>query len=522
MAMNDDLRMRLAPAFYGLAAIFLLGCGAWYVVNRQFDAYEKVGLALVVLSLAAAVLLDPVRLRRALSGRQVRYGSNAVLVSLATLGILIVVNYLGYTNPKQWDLTEDSQFSLAPETKLLLSQLNTPVTIKGFYTSNNSSARDNIRPLLEQYRIQSKGKLSYQFIDPLSNPVAADQYGVTRDGSLVVIIGQGSEVLSASTEQEISGAIIRLSNPEQRKVYFLSGEGEHDIQSTDNIGYSQLRTALQSKNYQVDTLNLLATPSIPKDALELVVAGATVSLNADEVKLISDYLAGGGALVYLAEPTVSMKTGAGQNDPMVDYLTATWGLQLQDDVVVDLGSSLPFAGIAVSYGSHPITDRLGNLATVFPSARSLTIHPVDNPDITQTALASTGSNSWGETDLAAVVNQAQIQFDQGKDFAGPLTLVAAANDAKTKARLVVFGDSDLASDANFFVVGNGDLVVNSIDWAGGQEQLIDLTPKNSTSRFVNPPSTRTAGLIFLLTVIVMPLGVVGIGVGTWWSRRKQT
>jgi ABC-type uncharacterized transport system involved in gliding motility auxiliary subunit len=521
MAMSNELRIRLAPAFYALAAIFLLGCGAWYVVNRQFDVFEKVGLALVVLSLAAAVLLDPERLRRALGGRQVRYGSNAVLVSVATLGILVVVNYLGYTNPKQWDLTEDRQFSLAPETKLLLSQLNTAVTIKGFYTGNNSTARDDIRPLLEQYRIDSKGKVTYQFIDPLSNPIAADQYGVTRDGSLVVIIGQASEVLSASTEQEISGAIIRLSNPEQRKVYFLSGEGEHDIQSSDTAGYSQLRSALQSKNYRVEALNLLETPSIPKDALELVVAGPTVPLNADEVKLIGDYIGAGGALVYLAEPTVSMKSSTAQDDPMVDYLAANWGLQLQNDVVVDLGSSLPFAGIAVSYGSHPITARLGNMATVFPSARSLTINPVDDPDITQTALASTGSNSWGETDLAAVESQTQIQFDQGKDFAGPLTLVAAAEDAKSKARLVVFGDSDLASDANFFVVGNGDLVVNSIDWAAGQEQLIDLTPKNSTSRFVNPPSARSAGLIFLLTVIVMPLGVVGIGLGTWWSRRKQ-
>jgi ABC-type uncharacterized transport system involved in gliding motility auxiliary subunit len=65
------------------------------------------------------------------------------------------------------------------------------------------------------------------------------------------------------------------------------------------------------------------------------------------------------------------------------------------------------------------------------------------------------------------------------------------------------------------------LLINSIDWAAGQESLISLTPKETTQRFVVPPSRQVALLIALVTVIGIPGAVVALGVSTFVRRRRQ-
>jgi ABC-type uncharacterized transport system involved in gliding motility auxiliary subunit len=65
------------------------------------------------------------------------------------------------------------------------------------------------------------------------------------------------------------------------------------------------------------------------------------------------------------------------------------------------------------------------------------------------------------------------------------------------------------------------MLVNSIDWAAKQDSLIDLTPKQSTSRFVVPPSVETLGLVFLATIILLPGGALGTGLVVWWRRRQR-
>ena len=58
------------------------------------------------------------------TGRQARYGSNAVIMSIAFAGILIIGNVLAYQNPVPVaDLTEDQVNTLAPETLAAIQKL---------------------------------------------------------------------------------------------------------------------------------------------------------------------------------------------------------------------------------------------------------------------------------------------------------------------------------------------------------------------------------------------------------------
>jgi ABC-type uncharacterized transport system involved in gliding motility auxiliary subunit len=519
MGMNLD-RSRLAPYTYLVGLFFLVAAGVRYILTRQFDTTFQVTLGLFVLGIAGGILLDPGRVRRLLSGRQARYGSNALLVSLAVLGIIGVVNYLIYQNPKSWDLTEDQQYSLAPETVKILDELDQPVQLKGFYTPSLSGARDNIRPLLEQYQVNSGGKLTFEFIDPDKNPAAVRQYGVTKDASIVVVMGDQTTVVQPVSEQDLTSALIRLANPGNRVVYFLTGHGEHDTASSTDTGYSQVAASLKAKNYTVTALNLLQSGKVPEDAQAVVIAGPQLALSSDEVKMLQDYQAGGGSLVVLYEPSVSTKISA-TDDPLQSYLEQTWGISFQDDLIVDFSSTLPLAGLASSYANHPITQRLQGQTTFYPTARSLAITTASAASRSVTALVNTSQGAWGETNIQMVVDSNQAQFDEGSDFPGPLAVGAVGQDSSSGSRLVVFGDSDFADNSYYFNYANGDLLINSIDWAAKQDALIDLTPKQSTSRFVAPPSIRMLGLVFLVTIILLPGGALGTGVIVWWQRRRR-
>jgi hypothetical protein len=65
-----------------------------YIVQREFSLAIQISLSLVLIGLALYVILDPQRVRKGLTGRQARYGSNAILLSVAFIGIVVVINYL--------------------------------------------------------------------------------------------------------------------------------------------------------------------------------------------------------------------------------------------------------------------------------------------------------------------------------------------------------------------------------------------------------------------------------------------
>ncbi len=512
--MNPKLK-RYAPVGLYIALAAALASGGLYIVQRSFNLPLQISLGMIVLGLAVYALLDPRHLREMLTGRQARYSSNALVLSVAVIGILVVVNYVVYKNPVRWDLTEDKQHTLSKETLETLKSLKDPVTIEAYYTARTSST--TAQDLLDSYQYNGNGKISYQFIDPEQDPVRAQNAKVTRDGTIVLHQDGRSEQVTYPSEQELTSALIRLANPGNRAVYFLIGHGEYSPDDTGDRSYSQVKSILTAKNYTVNTLNLLAARAIPEDALALIVAGANKPVSQEEVDLIKPYLAKGGALVYLAEPPIVTEFGTSP-DPLAAYLASDWGVQLGDDMVIDLNYNPPSVAVSASYGQHAITDKMGTLAVVMPSARSITTQTVAG--ITQTALVMTAANSWAEKDMESLKAN-QVGFNEGVDTPGPITLAVAADNPASNGRVVVIGDSDFASTVNFTQYGNGDFLINSIDWASKQENLINLTPKDTTQRVLAMRSQSTLGVILLVSVFLLPGVVLVGGVIVWVQRRRR-
>ncbi len=515
--MDPKLR-RYAPFGLYLAGAAALTAFVLYFLQRQWNLPLQISLGMVIVGLAVFTLLDPDRVRQLFSGRQARYGSNALVLSLAFVGILVIANYLVYQNTKRWDLTEDKQFTLSQETLDTLSALPEPVVAQAFFTGRMST--DQAKEVLEQYKYHSKGKFEYTFIDPEEQPVLAQEAKVSRDGTIVLRMGEHQEQVTIITEQELTNALVRLLNPEERVIYFLTGHGEYNPEDTGDRSYSQVKRALEAKNYTVQVMNLLASNKVPEDARVIVIAGPKKPLAQTEVELLSAYIGTGGALVVLAEPSIIAGFPKDQ-DPLAQYLGQTWGINLGEDVVVDLTSTQAFAPYAAQYGSHAITNKLQRVATQFPTARSVSVE-VSPTGTSSVEIILTAAQSWAETNLSSLESSnPQIEYNEGEDKPGPVSLAVAAENFETEGRLVVIGDADFAIDANFAVYANGDLIINSIDWAAGQENLINLTPKSSTQRILVPPQQVIMNLILLGMVIVLPGLALIASIVVWIQRRRR-
>jgi ABC-type uncharacterized transport system involved in gliding motility auxiliary subunit len=474
-----------------------------------------ISLGVTILSLAVYTILEPEKVRRVFTGRQARYGSNITLTAIAFVGILFVVNWFAYNNDKNWDVTQDQSNTLAPQTIQALESLPEPVNAVAFYSANLST--QSAAELLEKFKTNSNGNFDYQFINPDTDPLAAREAGVTGDGKILLEMGGQREIANFATETELTKTLIKLINPEARAVYFLTGHGEPTLEFGD-ISFSTAKSTLESKNYTVNSLNLLAENKIPEDALAVIVGGPMKQVSEYEVGLLKEYVNNGGSLVVMEDPLILTEFGDSP-DPLADYLTNDWGIALNNDIIIDLNSQQALNAISASASSHPITTNLSaNYLVIMPQARSLSLTSAPQ-DITQTALLFTSPNSWGEVNFT---NAEGTQISQDpEDLPGPLTMAAAGENTSTRGRVVVFGNSFFATDEAFDAYGNGNIFVNAVDWAAEQENLINITPNTPTQRTFIPPSQIQLLLILLGSVLVIPGLVVFAGISSWLARRRQ-
>lgn len=471
-------------------------------------------IAGIFIGLGIFALLDPNRIRRFLSGRQAKYGSNALITSVAFVAIIVFVNVLAYQNPVPLDWTADKANTLAPESVDVLGRLPEPVKATAFFSSQLNP--ETARSLLEKYRTNSKGKFEFEFIDPDKNPLAAQNAGVTGDGKILLEMGTAHEIVSTASEQELTNGLIRLLNPEKYAVYFLSGEGEHSIDESGDTSYTRVRQALENKNYTVNTLNLEAQ-TIPEDAKVLVLAGPTIPLSENAVNALKAYLSTGGSLIAMEDPVPVTEFGD-KTDPLAEYLSSSWGITLNNDVVIDTQApSSALNATAVRYSQHPITEKMSGLGVTFPVARSLSVS-FDVQDTTVTDLIYTTDQAWGETDFASI--QAG-QPAPDTEVVGPMLIAAAAENTTTKGRVVVTGNSIFAVDGNFDALGNGDLLVNSVDWCAEKEELISLTTSTPTDRTFRAPGALQRNIMLAGAVCLIPLAIIIMGAVSWYARRKQ-
>ena len=400
----------LAPI--GLTAI---GVGLGLVLAGQGSYPITTVLLVVGLLMVLLWVFTHLDLLRSFVGlRSTQSNLNAIASVVAVAVILIAVNIVATRYAVQFDLTEAKLFTLAPQTQTVVSGLESEVEVTVFSEATIPEIRDR----LEQFRNFNPDRFSFQFVNPDSNPGLARELNLNARESIVVKSGDRSEQFPIPSpltlERVLTPTLIQLTNTEQRTVYFVQGHGEMPLQRQENVAtLSQAIAALEEDGFTTAPLNLIESEAVPEDASVVVIAAPEAAWLPTEVERLQSYLNEGGRALLLVNPIAT---------PELDALYDDWGLQLLDDVVVDVSQVSqafgqgPYVALVTRYGDHPITTPLADkgLASFFPLARSLSAAD----DSMATALLTSSDRSWGELNL----DDPNVAFDSDNDIQGPLTL----------------------------------------------------------------------------------------------------
>jgi len=177
------------------------------------------------------------------------------------------------------------------------------------------------------------------------------------------------------------------------------------------------------------------------------------------------------------------------------------------------------------YEPHPITKEFGNVLTFFPLTRSVDVQSKPPKGVNAQVLARSGPGSWAETNRSELDSGSVTQ--DAKDRPGPVPVAAVATVDATKppegkenvkARIVVFGTSNLAANQFLNVQGNRDLFLNTVSWLAEEEDLIAIRPKDTRQTPIFLTATQ-GQLIFWIPVVALPLAVSICGVAVIVRRR---
>lgn len=473
--------------------------------------------------------------------KSLKYGSASAVLIISVIAVVVVLNLIVNTLvssnvlPLKWDASENAIYSISDQSIKVLKDVKKDIEI---YVMNDASDSNiaQIKEILSQYRKYSS-RIEVTYSDPDKNPGIISQidpaglHGIKK-GNFVVKSGSKIRVLDEEDivevvydensqtgettasdmrfigEQSFTGAILFVTSDETPVVYFMQGHGEPSL--TDN--YSGLQKQLEANNYEVKTLNIIASGNIPDDAEIIMAAAPKTDLSAKEKSLISEYLNNGGKAILLFDYIETKATFPRFDDLLTDY-----NLGLDYDKVKENDSSRYYPGnqysIIAEVKSNDIIKEQS--AILLNDARSIKILSNEKSTLTVTPLIVTSSAAEGVL----------VDKSKGNNINGPLNLaVAVANSGSEKpSKILVVGNGSFISDKaqseyGIYYEYGENFFTEALNWMTDKKDSIVIESKSVVPGQL---TISNSGVIWImvLTVIILPLIIFAAGIIVWLRRR---
>jgi hypothetical protein len=481
--------------------------------------------------------------------------TNLVLQAILFLTLFGGLNYLALHYHWRFDLSQHRRYSLSPETVSYLRELTHPVHIVVTLTPDSENADavqayHDVQNLLREYvyvtatnydaKADRDGRIQVDYFDVYQNRREADALRIDQP-DVIQFLGpadtrrtvrlnelyeyEHSRRTSFKGEQTITSAILDVSNPQRKKICFLTG---HREMSTDDVspvrGLSVLREELRLRNFDCETLDLSITRRVPEGVDLILICSPKGRFQPFEEELLRQYLTNrAGRIIVTIEP---------MRDCGLDNLFSDWGVRVDDDMILD--TDLAFITdngdlmIRNPDGTHPVTKSLVdyNLPLRISLPRSVRPDPSRPPDraLKVSVLASSSPTSWGEFGYRV---QRPLAFDAGSDLRGPLGVVVASERVSPGSlplsvpggRLVVIGSGDVFSNRRLADQGCQALSLNAINWAVDRDTQLHFPPR-PIERFQLSLSQEQLGKLRLGLLFALPGAVGLLGLLVYWTRRR--
>ena len=374
-------------------------------------------------------------------------------------------------------------------------------------------------------------------------------------------------------EQQLTAAILSLSQPKKTKVVFVRGGG--DAKTTGGMmgqggECSEIAQRLRGYNFEV-----LEKDVSGQSAQRAMMGGMPPPQNEPSDEEIKD-----AVWVVFAEPQMSrfgpMPGGSPELEAKLkehldrggsamvltdlngDALAGTlkdWGITVRsnmiavhepvvvqgarsDDFIEDARRQAPIFVINEYGGPHPITDTLQALDAALVPMLPVEAQGAPGVEVTKLLPVPQEPRSWAEGDVMPLTRgNARPTFDpKSGDIPGPLYAGAAAERKDNGGRLVVIGcarfpynfllgmpdqkvwDRTGREVARF--PGNGELFTNSVFWLAKMDKMIALSPSALDTPRIQPMSKGMLAFWRIGVLLVgLPLLAVVSGLLVWQARR---
>ena len=535
---------------------------------------QSTGIILIIvgaISLLISTIFNLSKIKKFLISSKGAYGANTLFILIGVIIISLIINSVIYVSNKNgitpsWfrsDLTASKEYDLSNQALNAIQNLNENLEI--FLFLRNDSSKDALsikrtEDLLSEFSRNSNDyELTFMHIDPdldpnLSSSLNIEKYLSGRDLPVLVfrleesqrlahiVGGDPNESIDVFNEKDVISGMLISSQVKRKRVFFLSGHEERDINNIDRSSNSlgQAKITLERDNYDVSSittdelsrilLNFSLSNELDLFPSAIIISDPSDDLLESEKNILKEYIALGGNIMMLLEP-----------DSPKGYteMLSGWGIISGEGTLVDrisyVAPNLEFLQIKDSnlqIPDHPITHNFDVI--YFPGSKfigmSLTNEeiPITEeglPYVKAEPIAYTTISSWEEK------SKEIIEFNN-EDISGPLPVVLAVeviseikgnpkkeeNGEYTMSKILISGDTDFASNRFIFSAKNEDLFANSVNWLTSDVELISIRPKEKVFRELvltkdERNFVRWSGWAFL------PALSLSLGIYNWWRRR---
>ena len=478
--------------------------------------------------------------------------TNLLLQAFLFLTMFGGLNYIALNHAWRFDLTKSRRNSLSAETKSYLDALDHEVKITVTLTDDgeneeiNQAYRD-ISGLLREYtyytRNNRKGAISVEYLNVYTNRKRAEELGVDAPNQVILQSDGHRRVMppkdfyrisskehrkeSFLGEAALTAAILDVSSPDKKKIYFVAGHGEMRPDDVDGArGLSQLRDELRARNYDLAVLDLSFTHKIPDDAALLLVASPQGRFLPFEEELLRNFLqTRAGRIILLLDP-------ARQHG--LDNLLFDWGVIVYDNVIYDTNAENLTSNNDLylrHFLPHPITQNLIDYVQplLVGPARSVSedIGRAVDDGLDVKTLVATSPTAWGEKSYNL---RPPYEYTYGvdqrntKDGLGVLVVSERTKPANLPlsvrgGRLAVFGTADLVTNNRLITLGNLNLFLGTVNWIVDRDIKLNV-PARPIQRFQLALSQEELTRLRLGLLLVVPGVVALLGLAVYWTRRN--
>ena len=480
--------------------------------------------------------------------RNAKLGMISIAFTLSFIAVVIFLNInlslLSETLPLKIDVTENSLLTLSPETKEILSEIDTDIEL--IVTGNREDTLALTDPvegrklgaemvgILESFA-QESPNITIRYVDSLKEPGVMKSYiGDTVIDEISIIVhsenrfklvprsslyfdpNDGESMLFVA-EQELTSAILFTHLPSISSVGFVTGHNEF---SSKDEYLASLTSLLTFNSYDYRDINM-QVEEIPQDTTILFIISPMVDFTDSEIESLDKHVRAKGHVFLVLSPDCPPL-------PNLERYVAEFGIIAEPDLLVDNAAFLaayqtPIATTG-TYVSNEIVKNFHSSSRLLavPFARTLTQGYKTKGTRTVTPiLVSTKSGftlPYDESLLAA--GQEYTKTDESKSGALPLALLCTDTAGDETSHFLVLTSFDYF-DPNFMnnqAYANSELCSALIASMSG-EFPYSISPKAIYYTQIALDNGKQGTIMWVLCIL--PLLFIAFGIFVYFKRRNR-